>query len=512
MNLVNDKWIPVVKVDGTHGVVSLSELFKEGESIYDFTTAPHEKVALLRFCVCIVHAAINGPDDEQEWLDSKDIIKGKVSEYLSKWSHAFEMYGDGQRFLQFSSLAIPLKRKNKKKKDVDSEESSLVNVTKLDLSFPTNNGGIFLCKTSHHDLNLPLSLLAVQMFSNGGLIGDVVFSGETVHGKTKVEEAGDPEKPRFVGKKSHCINKSKIHFFLFGNNIINTMWLNLVKRETHGMEWGRPIWEKMPKDRFDMEAVMNATKTYLGNLVPMCRLVKIMEDGVVFGRGLPYNDEYADSFEARTEITTKDGGKKLIPLGFKAGESMWRNLHVILALGKFQITDREAPKQMTNLMSLDGESFNLWGGGNLYTDKYNHIDSCQSWIHIPRGMLESRSLDRYSKGVQYTNDMCKHLCKVIEKYREELGMEKSNVSFIAGIKMKYWHLLDGISSKLVEFSMDYTNTSQYKDSDNPWSATVRKAMSDIFEKSCPVESAKQIKAYCNAKGKLFKNNKQKKRK
>lgn len=105
MNLVEDPWIPVVFETGNSGQVSLGEAFSGGRKIADLAVRPHERIAVMRLLICIAQAALDGPADKSEWLQCREQIAAQAQVYLSRWRHAFELFGDGQRFLQMPNLA-----------------------------------------------------------------------------------------------------------------------------------------------------------------------------------------------------------------------------------------------------------------------------------------------------------------------------------------------------------------------------------------------------------------------
>jgi len=63
MNLVSDPWIPVVMLDKTPRLVSLNEVFRDGETIADLAANPCQRIALMRLLICIAQAALDGPKD-----------------------------------------------------------------------------------------------------------------------------------------------------------------------------------------------------------------------------------------------------------------------------------------------------------------------------------------------------------------------------------------------------------------------------------------------------------------
>ena len=70
MNVAFDPWIPVVTTAGKPQSASLCEVLTGGEQFADLAVRPHERVALMRLFLCVAHAALDGPKDYDEWLES----------------------------------------------------------------------------------------------------------------------------------------------------------------------------------------------------------------------------------------------------------------------------------------------------------------------------------------------------------------------------------------------------------------------------------------------------------
>jgi len=130
MNLTTDSWIPVVGSNGEAAQVSLRDAFARGGDIRDLAVRPHERVALMRLLVCISQAALDGPVDEDEWRKCYPRLATSALDYLRRWQHAFELFGDRERFLQVPGL-------KKGKGDPDGDEGT--STSKLDFALATGN-------------------------------------------------------------------------------------------------------------------------------------------------------------------------------------------------------------------------------------------------------------------------------------------------------------------------------------------------------------------------------------
>ena len=104
MNLTTEAWVPAVLRDGRPVTLSLCEVFERGHEIQDLAVRPHERIALMRLLICVAQAALDGPAHHDEWESCGPRIAPAALDYLKRWKHAFELLGNGQRFLQATDL------------------------------------------------------------------------------------------------------------------------------------------------------------------------------------------------------------------------------------------------------------------------------------------------------------------------------------------------------------------------------------------------------------------------
>lgn len=108
MNLVSDPWISVLFTDGKRAELGLRDLFARAGEIADVEgDAPHVRVALLRLLLAILHRALRGPRDDDEWerllWRSADGFK-IASSYLEEKKEAFELFDPDRPFWQCADL------------------------------------------------------------------------------------------------------------------------------------------------------------------------------------------------------------------------------------------------------------------------------------------------------------------------------------------------------------------------------------------------------------------------
>lgn len=343
MNVAFDPWIPVVTSTGERKLVSLSEIFSDRARYADLAVRPHERVALMRLFLCIAHAALDGPKNYSEWCDVPKKLARAGPEYLGKLKDSFGLFDPKEPWLQVKELkAVESDKEN-------SEKTSPVAL--LDSELATGNTSTLFDHEGSMTVRmvdparLALNLLTFQNFSSGG--GSPVAQW----GKKKTSQVGNPDAP--------CLSQSMAHCLLRGRNLAETIHLNLPTHERiervyrafsfdkkkdkvafSDVQIGKPVWECFPESPDDSIAVTNATRTYLGRLVPISRWVRLIEntDQMFCCNGFKY-DTYKDGFPAEPTaavhlVTKKD--KKGIEtterrvVGVSPSRATWRELSALL--------------------------------------------------------------------------------------------------------------------------------------------------------------------------------------
>lgn len=251
-NLVREAWIPCMGPRGDVRLRGLGEIFAKAEEIRDLAVQPHERIALMRLLQCITLAA-GGIE--------------KAGAYLRKWEEAFELYaeGTGGAFLQLPGL----------------EGEARVELRKLaPAGTAGNTSSLFENDAARVPMNpaqVVLHLLTLQNFAPCGTIGTALWAGEPTARKTPDACPAGP-----------CAAGSALHALLLGRNLRETLLLSLRTLRQSPLPLGRPVWEQMPQGPGDQAALLNATGTLCGRLVPLCRAVRLAGDRCILARGLDY--------------------------------------------------------------------------------------------------------------------------------------------------------------------------------------------------------------------------------
>lgn len=339
MNVAFEPWIPVVTTGGERRLASLCDAFVEGERFADLAVRPHERVALMRLFLCVAHAALDGPKDYDDWREVPRRLPDAARTYLTHWKDSFELFHETKPWLQVKDL-----------KGV-GKSGKTTPVTFLDFELATGNNSTLF---DHYGLKktrvveparVVLNLLTFQNFSSGGGLPIAQWKS------TKRSQVGNPDAP--------CLSQSMAHCLFRGNSLAETIHLNLPTFETIGrvykafkidqkkyeiidINFGRPVWELFPDSpEATTDKAINATKTYIGRLVPVSRWVLLIRgtEQMYCCNGFQYQtfkDGFAPEPTAAVRVVRKKGPKGIWVserrvVKVEPTRALWRELSALLA-------------------------------------------------------------------------------------------------------------------------------------------------------------------------------------
>lgn len=482
MNLTTDAWIPALRADGTRAIFGLHDLFAEAHTLRDLAVKPHEKIALMRLVLCITQAALDGPSNEDEWLDCRDEIQPKVRAYLEKWRASFELFGEGPRFLQLSNLHPG--------KDTDEGNA----ITKLDLALATGNNSTLFDNGAGEGRRVvaaraALNLLTFQCFSPGGRIGVARWNGKDTPGK---------------GSSNHapCTPSSMLHTLVLGKSLLETIARNLLTKDlvsaTIVKGWGRPAWELAVKSTEDFAAVENATLTYLGRLVPHSRAIRLNETGenILLGNGLDY-PIFPAYREATATVVVRKDEPGLLPAS--TGRGIWRQLHAITVKRRSDSEGTAGPLAL-GLNSFRHDS-GLWIGA-FVTDKAKIEDLLEATYNVPPALFEPFGRAAYESGVKHADARESGLMKAIGSYASALKIDGPAYD---RARQNFWTRVEQSLGDLFTVARELTPPEKLATS--RWGHAVRSAAREAYERSCPRRTPRQIQAYALGLRHLFMSDK-----
>lgn len=351
--LTGEPWIPVVRKGGGFADVSLLELFEEGDQIVDLAVPPAQRVALMRLLLCIVARSLPLPRERREWESAAAMIAPRAIAYLKQWKSAFDLYGE-RPFLQ----AVGLKTINATLDKLDFTLASGSNHTLFDHAAAGP-------ERQHSPAWQARMLLVTQNFSPGGTVGANFWNNVKTNNLS-----GNISSPALEG--------SPLHTFLLGENILESLHLNLIPQEELGeMEIGIPVWEAPPRDARDAQRFR---ATLLGRLAPISRAITLPEEGsaIPLAVGCNYAQiaEFIDPYLANRRLEKE---QTLAYVRIQADRHPWRELEALLELQPNRSAAKMPPKHLLNRNWIPPEKeVHLWCGG-VSVDKAKYIFSGE-WL------------------------------------------------------------------------------------------------------------------------------------
>jgi len=492
MNLTTEPWIPVSDSQGVTRLVSLRQVFAEGDPIQDLAVRPHERVALMRLLICIAQAALDGPADRQARAAELPAAAGC---YLDKWQESFNLFHPEKPFLQFPGLNKPPKPKKPKKNapappDTGDDEGDTP-ATKLDFALSTgNNTTLFDNAAAREDARafspaqLAMMLITFQCFSPGGRIGVAQWRSVDTPGK---------------GSSGHapCAPSAMLHAFARSSTLLDSIRANLlskwsVEKNYRRASWGRPVWEQMPESFSDAPAIANATSTYLGRLMPLARAILLRADGksLLLANGLDYPTPPDFPAEPTASLVLKSDKSGHVLVGARLEKAIWRELPSIIV--KRLADDPGGPLVLGELD--DGASLDLWIGA-LITDKASIIDTVEGVYSIPARMLNDNGCRAFEAEVKESERIERNLRYACKDYRQHLELKPQAYPEQTAALRRYWTTVEQRLPLLYQHINAPDGSDEAKKLLNDWRNSLWDAARDAFTTTCANETPRQLRAY-----------------
>ncbi len=464
-SVVSEDWIAVRDVGGRHAVLSLATLFRQPATIADLDCAPHERVSLIRLLVCITQAALGAPNTPEEWGEFGHDLEARVSAYLERpeiHPH-FNLFGNGPRFLQVS---VPANEYPVEASKLFPHLATGNNPTLLD-----HEGGV--PRRAFPPERLALALLTFQCF--------YPLYGAGYKGK------------------GPCVDGNMLHTLVIGPNLkatilANCLTLDWIRELYPACGMGRPLWELPATVSRGKE---QATRSYLGRLVPRHRDLWLLDDGAGFHLRQE-SFEYPRFEEMREPTATivivnkkEEQERKLLPA--RLDKSVWRDLHVMTVLREAGHQEAQAPLNL-HVQHYRGEmDIQLWAGGMVTDLKAKIFDTVESSFTVPSGMFTDQGRALYHRGVDFAERQSRHLYGAVKRYGD--AMKQDNPSTEKATS-HFWNALESRAGLLLGLVRDPSQVSEnFGEGTDPWTLAVRHAARAAYEHACPRATPRQIEAY-----------------
>lgn len=341
MNLVDDPWLPIVDKKGIFRKVGLLELFQNGRQFTDFVLPVSERIALMRFLICLTYASISIPKDRLDWREIAPDYEKKVISYLEENKNLFNLLDPVNPFMQFPDIE-------------PSGKDGMGKTDKLNMNLASGSTESLFDNDAEHRNSMPLdelarSLITIQCFSLNGLTSQVNWNGK------------DSSKS---AKRSLLFGVA--HAFLIGQSILESIHLNLLTElDIAQIPFGTPAWENKPKN---FGEIANHQQTFLGSLVPFRRLICLSPGGERMANGAVAEELFSpDPYLAIETVTKARPGKEIGNHFAKISETkdLWRQFGGLL----FYKLENQLPKHLTRFSQIEqlmnhqeDKSFEIWVG------------------------------------------------------------------------------------------------------------------------------------------------------
>ena len=345
-NLIDEPWVPAAGV----GRISLRQVF-ENPHYRSLGGNPVQRIALLKLLLAIAQAACT-PADEQAWRTlGADGLARSCLAYLDRWHECFYLYGE-QPFLQIPAIrAAALQNYGAVLPEVSTGNTTVLNHGQIERQLDDGEKALLL-----------ISLMGFAL--SGKKTDNSVVLTPGYMGKRN--DKGKPSSSRPGPGIAHM---GLLHSFLIGNNLQETLWLNLLT--TRQVEQaaifpqgiGTAPWEHMPVGE-DCPAAQAMRQSLMGRLVPLCRFCLLAEDGLHYSEGVAhagYKEGVCDP-----SVAVDHSGKEPKALWVDPDKRPWRELTSLL--GFINQSDRQGFQSLQLRAGLDRardatEAFAIWSGG-----------------------------------------------------------------------------------------------------------------------------------------------------
>ncbi|MBU4318737.1 MAG: type I-E CRISPR-associated protein Cse1/CasA [Proteobacteria bacterium] len=533
MNLVTDPWLPVTDRNNSLCYISLDQLFSQPDEWLDLALRPHERVSIMRLLICIVQAALDGPENPDEWDDALIKIPKQCLTYLNEKQGHFNLYDKKSPFLQISKLKP------------GNEKTSGPTVTKLDstLSVGENAATLFdhgaasALKGSSVDRQLTDSGIAISLISFLNYSPSGTQSSAKLSGKLITHNIGAMDAP--------CANQDMLHTFVVKSSLIETIHSNLIDKELsedfYGKNlWGKPVWEfDEPSPLDDEEFMKNSVETYLGRLTPLSRFCKLTPNSpyFIYCTGFQYSTKPKKKTDSKrvyidfkpeptsTVIADSDGNYSLL----KSGVNLpWREVTSLIS--KRQKSSYGGSLALRYLKQSDNFDIIVVGQVRDTKNVAKILDLIESRVHIPAYLMNSGSQKVYEHNIKACEFKSYSLIKAVETYRTLIDDEwkgllkraierksseidrKRRYIFRKNTANHYWTLIEKQRHLLLQYiSLLGTEQDQEREeAKQTWLKAINAAAKETYQTLCNRDSPRQMRAYVHGWQVLYPSQYQKK--
>ena len=490
-NLLDESWIPVVG----KGKVGLKEIFSN-PSLTALGGNPVEKIAVFKLLLAIAQASCT-PKDEDEWKTlGRDGMQRKVLEYLESHRDCFYLYGE-KPFLQ-----VP---------EIKSAKKQPYGALKMEVAVGNTTVVTQLQKESALDDSEKALLLVVQMnFAFGGKKVDnsvILTSGYKLKFNEKGNKASGKCGPSLLGNGKYG---GALHSFFLLPSLLDSVYINWFSIEEldamsifqNGV--GDAPWESIPHGEDDLVA-KKLKESYMGRLIAMCRFVYFCDDKLHYSEGIVHPDYKEMSWDPSMAVNTSEKNNNV--LFVDPEKRPWRVLTSLLSFlseskNSFQCYQLKAVKDRL----VDFDCFSVWTGGLRVSGTSGEFsprdndDFVESEVKFDAYFTDGISFYSFLTGfMEKLETMSKLLYGKVLAYYKDLKVDGKETA--AKASNVFWQLCEGEFQNVINICSENNAEENLK----PILRKIYSFVSQIYDETCPKDTARQMEAWAKNKPYVKKN-------
>lgn len=417
-----------------------------------------------------------------------DGLSERCLAYLDKWHDRFYLYGD-KPFLQMPAIrSAKVQPFGAVLPEVSTGNTTILSHIQVERSLDDGAKALLI-----------LSLMGFALAGKKTDNNVVLTEGYT--GKTK------PNGKQTSGKAGPSVaHMGLLHNFLYGNDLRQTIWLNLfTARQIDQMKIypegvGCAPWEVMPEGE-DCEQARKLKSSLMGRLLPFCRFCLLTDEGLHYSEGIAhpgYKEGVVDP-----SMAINNSGKEPKGLWVDPEKRPWRELTALLGFIDQSDTQGFQSWQIRNGLERARDrvdTFAIWSGGlrvssnagEQYASGNDDFVESQIWLHSD--ILGKPWFSQLKQEMDALDGLAKNLYGRVQGYFKELTVDGSKISPQA--TQLFWQLCERDFQELVDHCHQTDEAANHrKKLRQRFAGYVNQA----YDKFCPRETARQLDAWAKCR-------------
>lgn len=456
-NLIDEPWIPVRWLDGTHGELGIRATLMQADRIAEIQDAsPLVVAALHRFLLAVLYRALEGPTDGQQakaWF-KEGWPDGKIEAYLDKWRGRFWLFDQRYPFGQIPTFEPRIWRA----------------WTVLAAEHNADNAKVLF---DHVDVNRAGTITPAQ--AARWLLATQTFSVSC--GKSELSHTGTAP------------SATAVMALPLGGNLFDTLSYSLVPQNRLVVAGDAPLWEREPET---LEALKGrcerAVSGFADRYTWRIRAIRLQTGANLTVSRLAFASGVAPLAEQQSDPMLSyrvDDKKGRLPVIFRQ-RGFWRDFDSLLP-----DTAGCAPQVIEHAVSLGRAEPERFPSSVLVTGQSNDKAKIEYWrmerFSLPPALASDRMVRTEVRallaGAEEAQTALWHACKSFARNllsrgeREPAGKDVSNFLRQMSVTDSYWSSLEPRFHKILA---EYTEDRDPDDVRLSWLRHVRSAMSTAW--------------------------------